>query len=125
MRQWRAIGIDAVQVRSTDAADLRLIDAVAPADLADWYLSWFLCARGRPCSEEADKAFAIARSTTDPALRARMIAEAEQRLAAIAPFIPIAQPLRWSLAAPDLPGFRLNARAVHPLAPLTGNQNGR
>lgn len=124
-RQWRAIGIDAVQVRSTDAADLRLIDAVAPADLADWYLSWFLCARGRPCSEEADKAFAIARSTTDPALRARMIGEAEQRLAAIAPFIPIAQPLRWSLAAPDLPGFRLNARAVHPLAPLIGNQNGR
>lgn len=124
-RQWRAIGIDAVRVGPTDGADLRLIDAVAPADLADWYLSWFLCARGRPCSEEADKAFAIARSATDPAIRARMIGEAEQRLAAIAPFIPIAQPMRWSLAAPDLPGFRLNGRAAHPLAPLIGNQNGR
>lgn len=124
-RQWRAIGVDAVRVRPTDGADLRLIDEVAPADQADWYLSWFLCARGKPCSEEADKAFAAARSATDPALRARMIAEAEQRLAAIAPFIPIAQPLRWSLAAPDLPGFRLNARAVHPLAPLIGNQSGR
>jgi len=124
-RQWRAIGIAAVRVRMTDGADLRLIDEVAPANLADWYLSWFLCARGRPCSEEADKALSVARSATDPALRARMLAEAEQRLAAIAPFIPIAQPYRWSLAAPDLPGFRLNARALHPLAPLIGNQNGR
>lgn len=124
-RQWRAIGIDAVLVGFTDGADLRLIDEVAPADQADWYLSWFLCARGRPCSEEADKAFETARSAIDPAQRARMIAEAEQRLAAIAPFIPIAQPLRWSLAQPDLPGFRLNPRAVHPLAPLIGNQNGR
>ncbi|ATE66963.1 ABC transporter substrate-binding protein [Rhizorhabdus dicambivorans] len=124
-RQWRAIGVDAVRVRATDGADLRLIDEVAPADQADWYLSWFLCARGRPCSEEADKAFGIARAATDPALRARMIAEAEQRLAAIAPFIPIAQPVRWSLARPDLPGFRLNPRAVHPLPPLIGNQNGR
>jgi peptide/nickel transport system substrate-binding protein len=124
-RQWRAIGVDAVKVRATDGADLRLIDEVAPTGQADWYLAHFLCSRGRPCSEEADQAFEIARSTTDPALRTRMIAEAEQRLAAIAPFIPIAQPLRWSLAQPDLPGFRLNQRAVHPLAPLIGNQNGR
>ena len=54
-----------------------------------------------------------------------MISEAEQRLTALAPFIPIAQPVRWSLAAPDLPGLRLNARAIHPLAPLIGNQSGR
>jgi len=124
-RQWRAIDIDPVMVGPRDPADLRLIDEVAPADQADWYLMHFLCARGRPCSEEADKALEIARSTSDPVLRRRMIAEAEQRLTAIAPFIPIAQPLRWSLAAPDLPGFQLNARGVHPLAPLIGNQNGR
>ncbi len=54
-----------------------------------------------------------------------MIAEAEQRLTAIAPFIPIAQPVRWSLAAPGLPGFQLNTRAIHPLVPLMGNQKGR
>ena len=124
-RQWRAIGIEAVLVRSTDGADLRLIDEVAPTDQADWYLSWFLCSRGKPCSEEADKAFETALTTSDPDLRARMIADAERRLAELAPFIPIAQPLRWSLAQPDLAGFRLNARAVHPLAPLIGNQNGR
>lgn len=124
-RQWWAIGVDATRVGPRDAADLRLIDEVAPADQADWYLAHFLCAEGRPCSEEADKAFDLARAATDPARRAHLIGEVEQRLAAIAPFIPIAQPLRWSLAAPDLTGFQLNARAVHPLAPLLGNQNGR
>lgn len=124
-RQWRAIGIDAERVGPRDGADLRLIDSVAPADQADWYLSHFSCERGRPCSEEADDALDVAHRTTDPQLRARMIGEAEQRLTALAPFIPIAQPVRWSLAAPDLPGFRLNARAVHPLAALIGNQKGR
>ena len=54
-----------------------------------------------------------------------MIADTERRMTAVAPFIPIAQPVRWSLAAPDLPGFRLNPRAVHPLAPLIGNQSNR
>lgn len=124
-RQWRAIGIDTEQVGPRDAADLRLIDSVAPVDQADWYLGHFSCARGRPCSEEADEALDVAHQTTDPVLRARMVAEAEQRLTAIAPFIPIAQPVRWSLAAPDLAGFRLNAHAVHPLAPLIGNQKAR
>lgn len=124
-RQWRTIGVQIERVGRRDAADLRLIDEVAPADQADWFLAHFLCDRGRPCSEEADQAYEIARTTTDPALRARMISEAEQRLTALAPFIPIAQPVRWSLAAPDLPGFRLNPRAIHPLAPLIGNQKGR
>jgi peptide/nickel transport system substrate-binding protein len=124
-RQWRAIGVGTVRVGPRDDADLRLIDAVAPADRADWFLAEFLCSRGRPCSEQADRAYDIAQSTTDPALRARMIAETEQRLSAIAPFIPIAQPVRWSLAAPDLAGFGLNARAIHPLFPLIGNQNDR
>ncbi|KKC24150.1 ABC transporter substrate-binding protein [Sphingomonas sp. SRS2] len=124
-KQWRAIGVEIDRVGRRDAADLKLVDEVAPADQADWFLAHFLCDRGRPCSEEADQAYGIARATTDPALRARMISEAEQRLTALAPFIPIAQPLRWSLAAPGLPGFRLNARAIHPLAPLIGNQNSR
>ena len=124
-RQWHAIGVETVRVGPRDPADLRLIDEVAPANQADWFLAHFLCDRGRPCSEQADQSFKIARGTTDPALRARMIAETEERLAATAPFIPLAQPVRWSLAAPDLPGFRINALAVHPLAPLIGNKTGR
>lgn len=124
-RQWRAIGVEPVRVGPRDAADLKLIDEVAPFDQADWFLDHFLCARGQPCSKEADRAFRAARAATDPAEHARMIAQTEQQLAAIAPFIPIAQPVRWSLAPPDLPGFALNPRAVHPLYPLIGNQYGR
>lgn len=124
-RQWRAIGVEAVRMGPGDAADLRLIDEVAPLDQAEWFLAHFLCDRARPCSEEADRAFRSARTTTDPDEHARKIAETEEKLSAIAPFIAIAQPVRWSLAAPDLPGFKLNPRAAHPLAPLIGNQNGR
>lgn len=124
-RQWRAIGIEVVRVGPRDSADLRLVDEVSPLDQADWFLAHFLCERGRPCSEEVDQAFRAARDATDPAVHARMIAETEAKLAAIAPFIPIAQPVRWSLAAPDLAGFRLNPRAAHPLPPLIGNQHGR
>lgn len=124
-QQWRAIGVSVERVGPRATADLRLIDEVAPSDQADWYLAHFLCDQGRPCSEEADKAFMIARAAGDPAVRSHMLADAEQRITALAPFIPIAQPLRWSLAAPDLPGFQLNARAVHPIAPLIGNQRGR
>lgn len=124
-RQWHAIGVGLERVGARDQADLRLIDDVAPTDQADWYLAHFLCRQGAPCSEEADRAFDIARSTTDPALRAKKLAEVEQRLTALAPFIPLGQPFRWSLAAPDLVGFKPNSRAIHPLAPLIGNLGAR
>jgi peptide/nickel transport system substrate-binding protein len=124
-RQWRAIGVEAVRVGPRDDADLKLIDEIAPFDHADWYLDHFLCTQGKPCSAEADQAFQAARAAADPAEHSRLIADTEAKLAAIAPFIPIAQPVRWSLAAPDLPGFALNPRAVHPLFPLIGNQYGR
>lgn len=124
-RQWRVIGVDLVRAGPGQPADLRLIDEVAPVDQADWYLAHFTCALGRPCSEEADTALAGARRATDPAIRARFVAEAEQRLTALGPFIPLAQPVRWSLAAPGLNGFQANSRAIHPLAPLMGNQRRR
>ncbi len=124
-RQWRAIGVEARRVYPRDEADLRLIDEVAPLDQADWFLGHFLCSRGAPCSKDVDQAFHAARAATDPSEHARLIAETEAKLAAIGPFIPIAQPVRWSLAAPDLRGFQPNSRAAHPLAPMIGNQNNR
>jgi len=117
-RQWGAIGVRAVRVRLTDAADLKLIDEVAPSDQADWFLRHFLCDRGPPCSETADAAFIGAMSAATPAERSRMMRDAEERLIAITPFIPIAQPVRWSLAQPALPGFRTNSLGIHPLAAL-------
>lgn len=117
-RQWAAIGVPVIRVRQRDAADLLLIDEVAPTDEADWYLRHFLCDRGPPCSEGADAAFTGAMATAVPTERAQMIRDAERQLIDTAPFIPIAQPVRWSLAAQGLPGFRANSRAIHPLPAL-------
>lgn len=117
-RQWAAIGVPVTRVRLRDPANLRLIDEVAPSDQADWYLRHFLCDQGPLCSEAADAAFTGALSTPVPAERAQLIAEAEQYLATIAPFIPIAQPVRWSLVSPQRSGFKANMRGIHPLPPL-------
>ena len=34
------------------------------------------------------------------------------------PFFPLANPLRWSLVAPGLDGYRDNPLALHPIATL-------
>jgi peptide/nickel transport system substrate-binding protein len=51
----------------------------------------------------------------DAGQRARQVGEAEAMLARYAPFIPLATPLRWSIASQRLTGMRANARAAHPL----------
>jgi peptide/nickel transport system substrate-binding protein len=112
---WAAIGVDAVRVAPDATADLRLIDEVAPSQSASWYLRRFTCGNGPVCSEVADKAVDDARDAVDPIERAARIADADLRLAEIVPFIPIAQPLRWSLVAQRLAAFRTNNRGVHPL----------
>lgn len=116
--RWSLIGIAVRRAGRDEEADLRLIDEVAPVDQADWFLGHFTCRSGPPCSEQADAALAAALKAIDPAERSRLLVEAEARLASITPFIPLAQPVRWSLAAPTLPGFKPNARAIHPLAEL-------
>ncbi len=118
--QWSRIGVAVERVGAGDPAEFALVDTVAPADQADWYLDQFRCGQGGPCSELADQAVVAARATQDPAERARLLADAERRLAEVVPFVPLAQPLRWSLVAPRLEGFATNPRAVHPLAALIG-----
>lgn len=112
---WAQIGITAVRVDAGDSADLELVDAVAPGRAATWYLRHFECARSIVCSERADQALEIARNTPSLIERAAQIADADLKLAEIVPFIPIARPLRWSLASPRATGFRTNERGVHPL----------
>jgi len=112
---FAAIGVDAQRVKMKDDADLRLLDEVAPASTATWYLRHFTCDRNIICSEAADAALEIARDASDPVERAARIADADLRLAEIVPYIPLAQPLRWSLVAPRVTGFVTNNRGVHPL----------
>lgn len=112
---WREIGIDSVAVPLSANADLRLVDAVAPADSAAWYLHRFSCASSPICSEQADAALKAADLATTANERAARLAAADMALAETIPFLPIAQPLRWSLVAPRLSGFAENPRGYHPL----------
>jgi peptide/nickel transport system substrate-binding protein len=108
------IGIEPVRVALRADADLRLVDRIAPADNARWYLA---TACG-PCGEEAVTLIEAARSATGAEARAQAIAQADAALAADVAFIPLATPLRWSLVAERLDRWQPNARAWHPLNQL-------
>ena len=59
--------------RRTRRADLRLIDAVAPANLATWYLRHFTCEASAVCDPAADEALLAARLAPRPAERQRAV----------------------------------------------------
>ncbi len=115
---WRSIGVTAVAVRPGEPADLLLLDEVAPGDSAAWYLRHFECVRAIACSETADIALTRARDMVNVPERARLLGEADARLAEISAYIPIALPLRWSLVSRRLAAWTDNARGAHPLDQL-------
>lgn len=111
-----AIGIAARRVKEGDPADLRLVDGVARYARAGWFLAQLSCAaRGAPCSAEADELAAQARQTLDAARRADLFADAEVELIKSNVFIPLGQPLRWTLLRRDVTGFAPNRWGFHPL----------
>lgn len=114
LRDLRAIGLQPAWVAEREDADLRLIDAVAPYDSARWY---FVTAC-RSCPDDLAAIIDAARDAPTLADRARRIAEADLALTAAHRYIPIAQPLRWSVAALRLRAFQTNPRAWHPLTHL-------
>ncbi|WP_447724713.1 ABC transporter substrate-binding protein [Sphingomonas koreensis] len=108
------MGLKPVRVTGDADADLRLIDAVAPYDSGRWYL----VTACRLCSAPLNAAIEAARDAPTLTERAQRIAEADVALTADAAYIPIAQPLRWSLVAVRLRAFQPNARGWHPLTHL-------
>jgi len=117
-RDWRMIGVEAEPAAPGTPADLVLIDQVAPANLATWYLRHFTCDASAICDPAADQALLAARLAPNPAERHLKLAEADRILTALVPFIPLTAPVRWSLVAPRLTGFRPNAFARHPAVVL-------
>jgi peptide/nickel transport system substrate-binding protein len=113
-RDWRLIGIEAEPAGLDAPAELRLIDAVAPGRLAGWYLRHFTCDAAPVCDTEADAALQAARVAPSAAERRVQLAVADRIFAGLTPFIPLASPVRWSLVAPRLNGFRPNPFARHP-----------
>jgi peptide/nickel transport system substrate-binding protein len=117
-RDWAAVGVASERVAVGAPADLRLIDEVAPADLATWYLRHFTCDASRVCDPAADEMLAAARIAPTRANRRALIANADRILADAAVFIPLSPPVRWSLVAPRLNGFRPNRFGRHPAGEL-------
>ena len=117
-RDWAAIGVSAERVAMPRDADLRLLDAVAPSRGASWYLERFTCARAAVCDAAADAALASSRIAGNANERAAYFAEADRRLTDAPVFIPVAAPVRWSLATRRLTGYRPNPFAVHGLTDL-------
>jgi oligopeptide transport system substrate-binding protein len=117
-RDWRMIGVEAEAAAPGGPADLILIDRVAPANLASWYLRHFACDSSAVCDPAADQALLAARAAPNPAERQARFAEADRILAELAPFIALTAPVRWSLVSPRLTGFRPNPFARHPAITL-------
>lgn len=114
---WRAVGIETVRTSAEDA-DLRLVDQVAPAGSAVWYLNGVACPSPTACSRDAVEALISARAAESLTERGTQLAVADRAIAGSGLWIPLARPLRWSLVSPRLNLFRENARARHPLSLL-------
>jgi peptide/nickel transport system substrate-binding protein len=113
-RDWAAIGVSAERVRAGSPADLNLIDQVAPAALASWYLRHFACDRSALCLPAADALMDQARLAPNAADRRALLAQADRLISDAALYIPLASPVRWSLVTPRLSGFKPNAFGQHP-----------
>lgn len=120
---FAAIGVPSQRVAMASTADLRLIDEVAPNDDALWALRRLSCRRDTLCNREAQDLIDQATNNIDAGQRRTQIGDAEAVLARYAPFIPLATPLRWSVASQRLTGLRANGRAQHPLNHLIARPN--
>jgi peptide/nickel transport system substrate-binding protein len=117
-RDWRAIGMQVTMVASGAPADLRLIDEVAPADVASFYLRAFACDRQVICTDVTDRLLIEAREADSLAERKVLLMQADALMADTVPFVAFGEPVRWSLVAPTLDLYRDSPRAIHPLNEL-------
>jgi ABC-type transport system substrate-binding protein len=112
------IGLGLERVSDMRESDLALIDRVATLSSPLWYLTQLSCSYSVACNSEADALVNAAREAVDPAERMQLLHQAEEKLQQTRNFIPIANPLRWSVARNGLLGFSPNPRGWHPLQQL-------
>lgn len=110
-----AIGLDIERVTFDRPHDLRLIDRTADQSSPAWYLDQLSCTVSSICSMDADRLVSEARMSADAATRSQFLAQAEAEMQATRNFIPIANPLRWSVVRPGLLGHFANGRGWHLL----------
>lgn len=110
-----AIGLTIERVTLDRPHDLRLIDLVGDQSSPAWYLDQLSCINSPVCNSDADRLVAEARMAGDIETRAALLAQAEIELQNTRNFIPIANPLRWSVAGRGLLGHSANGRGWHLL----------
>ncbi|WP_338502957.1 ABC transporter substrate-binding protein [Sphingomonas kaistensis] len=121
---WGPLGLQ-VEDAGEGTADFRFIDEVAPSASPAWFLRRFRCQYVPVCSEEADQLLDAARLTGFPPQRVRFFADAERIMRAEVLFMPVAAPVRWSLAGRDVEGFAENRFARHTLTDLRSANGAR
>jgi ABC-type oligopeptide transport system substrate-binding subunit len=116
-----AISIAATRVEANAPADLRLLDAVARYPRPLWFLNQLACAADRGlCSEAADALVERALAEPDPVAATDQVAQAEATLTQANVFLPLGQPVRWSLNSLEAGNFAPNRWALHPLDAVAG-----
>jgi oligopeptide transport system substrate-binding protein len=122
VRDWGAIGLSVERASAPAAADVALIDEVAPSSAPAWFVRRFRCGVVALCDAEADKLMDAARQMPIPGQRYALLAQASARIDDAQLFIPITAPVRWSLVSGRVQGFAGNRYARHTLTEL--NQKG-
>lgn len=119
-RSWAPLGVTVEAVKADAAdADLAVIETIAPADNAAWFLNQYRCRKKAYCNTQVDAALDRARAAPDAASRRQAMSEAERLLVIDQPIIPLFTPIRWSMVDPSVLGWSANALAQHPLAVLS------
>jgi peptide/nickel transport system substrate-binding protein/oligopeptide transport system substrate-binding protein len=116
----RRVGLNARKVELNQTADVQLLDEIAPYDSPQWFLKQLTCMATPVCLNDADTQITEAEAATNLEIKARLYAEVENMLVDHYNFIPIAVPIRWSIARQGQRGFAVNPRGWHPLNPLVG-----
>lgn len=112
-------GITLVRARPGEDGQLYLIDRVARYAAAGWFLNQFNCRLRRGvCSDRADALVREAISAATTVERAALLAEAEAELTRANGYIPLGQPVRWSLVRAGVNGYAPNRWAFHALPPM-------
>lgn len=113
---FQALGVPLRRVGGGGPADLQLIDMVARYPSPGWYLNQLSCAAKRGlCDAGADGLAEAARISPDPARRAELQRQALVRLDQAQVFLPLGNPVRWSLVRDTVQGFTPNPAGIHPL----------
>lgn len=115
---FAAIGLALERAGKAKKADIKLIDYVADMSTPSWYLNQLSCRNNIICDAEADALVAQAQMAKTPVERQNLLAQAETKLQNLRNYIPIANPVRWTVARDGILGFAPNPRGWHMLQNL-------